>query len=135
MTRSIFSRIPTSDLNVAHVAGDSKQRDLRLSSLRSLGSLRVSAVRPLLRPGLIVLLTSPALFGCMGKVRYPTYYTLHVAPATDPPPKEQPIGSIAIREFRAPSYLRQGPIVFHSSPEQLGFYEYHRWAVDPREFV
>ena len=42
---------------------------------------------------------------------------------------------MAIREFRSPTYLRQGAIVYKSSPEQLGFYEYHRWAVDPREFV
>jgi ABC-type uncharacterized transport system auxiliary subunit len=135
MTRSIFNRIPASDLNPAQGASDFEQRDSTISSLRNLGGLCFSAVKPLLHPGLIFLLMSTALFGCMGKVRYPTYYTLHVAPATDPPPKEQPIVSIAIREFRAPAYLRQGPIVFHSSPEQLGFYEYHRWAVDPREFV
>jgi ABC-type uncharacterized transport system auxiliary subunit len=32
-------------------------------------------------------------------------------------------------------YLRQGAIVYKTSPEQIGFYNYHRWAVDPREFV
>jgi ABC-type uncharacterized transport system auxiliary subunit len=42
---------------------------------------------------------------------------------------------LAIREFRSPSYLRQGAIVYKTSPEQIGFYNYHRWAVDPREFV
>jgi ABC-type uncharacterized transport system auxiliary subunit len=25
--------------------------------------------------------------------------------------------------------------VYKTSPEQIGFYNYHRWAVDPREFV
>lgn len=89
-------------------------------------------------PALVFLIAagmSIGLSACIGQVKYPTYYTLHVAPAADPPPREQPVGSITIREFRAPSYLRQGPIVFHSSPEKLGFYEYHRWAVDPRQFV
>ena len=28
-----------------------------------------------------------------------------------------------------------GAIVYKTSPEQIGFYNYHRWAVDPREFV
>jgi ABC-type uncharacterized transport system auxiliary subunit len=42
---------------------------------------------------------------------------------------------LAVREFRSPEYLRQGAIVYRTSPEQIGFYQYHRWAVDPREFV
>jgi ABC-type uncharacterized transport system auxiliary subunit len=40
-----------------------------------------------------------------------------------------------VREFKSPTYLRQGAIVYKTSPEQIGFYNYHRWAVDPREFV
>jgi len=42
---------------------------------------------------------------------------------------------LAVREFRSPTYLRQGAIVYKTSPEQIGFYNYHRWAVDPREVV
>jgi ABC-type uncharacterized transport system auxiliary subunit len=84
---------------------------------------------------LLALACLTTLFGCMGKVRYPTYYTLHVTPKEDPPVGREAHASIAIREFRAPGYLRQGAIVYRTSPEQLGFYDYHRWAVDPREFV
>lgn len=40
-----------------------------------------------------------------------------------------------MREFQAPGYLRQGPIVYRSTPEEIGFYEYHRWAADPRKTV
>jgi ABC-type uncharacterized transport system auxiliary subunit len=40
-----------------------------------------------------------------------------------------------VREFRSPAYLREGAIVYRTSPEQIGFYQYHRWAVDPREFL
>jgi ABC-type uncharacterized transport system auxiliary subunit len=40
-----------------------------------------------------------------------------------------------VREFGSPAYLHQGAIVYRTSPEQVGFYQYHRWAVDPREFV
>ena len=42
---------------------------------------------------------------------------------------------MAVREFRSPAYLHQGAIVYKTSPEQIGFYNYHRWAVDPREVV
>jgi ABC-type uncharacterized transport system auxiliary subunit len=75
------------------------------------------------------------LTGCMGKVRYPNNYTLNLPAPPDPPATENAHGSVAIREFRAPAYLRQGAIVYKTSPEQIGFYAYHRWAMDPRDFV
>ena len=75
------------------------------------------------------------LMGCGGAVKYPNYYTLHTQPPIDPPVQEGVHTSLAIREFRSPTYLRQGAIVYKTSPEQIGFYNYHRWAVDPREFV
>lgn len=74
------------------------------------------------------------LTGCMGKVKYPTYYTLNLAPSVDPPVRGD-APSIAVREFRAPAYLREGPIVYLTSPDEIGFYEYHRWAVDPRQAI
>jgi ABC-type uncharacterized transport system auxiliary subunit len=40
-----------------------------------------------------------------------------------------------VSEFQSPAYLRQGAIVYRPSPEEVGFYNYRRWAVDPREFV
>jgi ABC-type uncharacterized transport system auxiliary subunit len=45
------------------------------------------------------------------------------------------MASVAVGEFRSPAYLRQGAIVYRASPEAVGFYNYQRWAVDPREFV
>src|ERR1700756_3697000 len=81
---------------------------------------------------LAVLVTS---MGCGGAVKYPNYYTLHVPPPPDPPAQEGVRTSLAVREFRSPTYLRQGAIVYKTSPEQIGFYNYHRWAVNPREFV
>ena len=76
------------------------------------------------------------LAGCSGKIRYPSYYVLNVpipAPAANRPVPM--LGSVAVRQFDAPSFLRGGPIVYRESPEQLDFYEYHRWAVDPRRAV
>ena len=76
----------------------------------------------------------PALSGC-GRVRYPAYYTLNLPAPPDPPAAENVRTSIAVREFQSPGYLRQGPIVYRTTPEQIGFYEYHRWAADPRTLV
>jgi len=75
------------------------------------------------------------LTGCAGRVRYPDYYTLNLPAPPDPPAAEKEHASLAIREFRAPTYLRQGAIVYKASPEQIGFYAYHRWAMPPRDFV
>jgi len=75
------------------------------------------------------------LAGCAGAVKYPNYYALHVPPPPDPPVPENLHATLAIREFRSPVYLRQGAIVYRTSPDQIGFYNYHRWAVDPREFL
>jgi len=76
-----------------------------------------------------------ALAGCGGPAKYPSYYTLHVPAPPDPPAPEGVSASLAVREFRSPTYLHQGAIVYKTSPEQIGFYNYHRWAADPREFV
>jgi ABC-type uncharacterized transport system auxiliary subunit len=75
------------------------------------------------------------LSGCGGAVKYPSYYTLHVPPPPDPPAEGNLHSTLAVREFRSPAYLHQGTIVYKTSPEQIGFYNYHRWATDPREFV
>ena len=84
---------------------------------------------------IVALAVSTVFGGCAGKVRYPTYYTLHVPRPPDPAAGPGAHSSVAVREFRAPVYLRQGPLVYRESPEQIGFYEYHRWASDPRQFV
>jgi ABC-type uncharacterized transport system auxiliary subunit len=75
------------------------------------------------------------LASCGGRVRYPNYYTLNLPAPPDPPAAEKAHASLAIREFRAPTYLRQGAIVYKTSPEEIDFYAYHRWAMDPRDLV
>jgi len=83
----------------------------------------------------LMLAVVAGLTACGGRVRYPTYYTLNLPPPPDPPPPEDVWTSIAVREFQSPGYLRQGPIVYRTTPEEIGFYEYHRWAADPRALV
>jgi len=87
-----------------------------------------------LTTALALMVTLFALAGC-GRVRYPAYYTLNLPAPPDPPAAENVRTSIAVREFQAPNYLRQGPIVYRTTPEEIGFYEYHRWAADPRTVV
>src|SRR6266700_3404049 len=92
-------------------------------------------MRTRLATAVITLMVSISLTGCMSKVKYPAYYTLHLPPAADPPVARGTRSSVAVREFRSPGYLRQGAIIYRASPEEVGFYNYHRWAADPREFV
>jgi ABC-type uncharacterized transport system auxiliary subunit len=84
---------------------------------------------------LVLMATVAALTACGGRLRYPAYYTLNLPAPPDPPAAENVRSSIAVREFQSPAYLRQGPIVYRATPEQIGFYEYHRWAADPRVLV
>jgi uncharacterized lipoprotein YmbA len=86
--------------------------------------------------GFVCLGALMSLAACGGKIRYPSYYVLNVpAPAPEPVQLKPTFGSAAVREFYAPRFLRAGPIVYRQSPEQLGFYNYDRWAVDPRSAV
>ena len=82
-----------------------------------------------------VLAALITLAGCGGAAKYPHYYALNVPPPPDPPANGDVHASLAVREFRSPTYLHQGAIVYKTSPEQIGFYNYHRWAVDPREVL
>jgi ABC-type uncharacterized transport system auxiliary subunit len=92
-------------------------------------------MKKLLNALALMLAIGAILTGCGGKLRYPSYYTLNLPAPPDPLAPESVRTSIAVREFQCPGYLRQGPIVYRSTPEKLGFYEYHRWAEDPRTLV
>jgi len=94
------------------------------------GRIRMKTISLVLSLAALVVLA-----GCGGKVRYPNYYTLNLPGPPDPPAAENAHATVAIREFRAPAYLKQTAIVYRPSPEQIRFYAYHRWAVDPCEFL
>jgi ABC-type uncharacterized transport system auxiliary subunit len=99
------------------------------------GPGRVAIMKRTLMRIVFCLAALVILTGCAGKVRYPNYYTLNLPAPPDPPTGDNAHAILAIREFRAPTYLRQGAIVYKTSPEQIGFYAYDRWATDPRDFV
>ena len=67
-----------------------------------------------------------------GKVRYPSYYTLSLAPSMTPRDNGgRKLGSVKVRDFETPTYLRQGRIVYRESPTEVGYYDYHRWVTNP----
>jgi ABC-type uncharacterized transport system auxiliary subunit len=83
----------------------------------------------------IAFLALLVLAAC-GHARYPTNYVLKfppAAPSVAPPPDIR--GALAVHEFQCPQYLCEGRIVYRSSPEEIGFYEFHRWAMNPGEMI
>jgi cholesterol transport system auxiliary component len=75
----------------------------------------------------------PLAVTACGSARYPASYVLTLeAPPVHPQAPPRALGSLLIREFRSPEYLSDGRLVYRPSPEQVGFYEYHRWATGPR---
>ena len=76
------------------------------------------------------------LAGCGGKVLYPKYYTLDIPPPPTPKLSDPRLPvTVAVRRFDIPPYLRQGRIVYRPARQEIGFYEYHRWAADPAPTV
>jgi uncharacterized lipoprotein YmbA len=76
------------------------------------------------------------IVSCGGGARRPHYYALEIPPAPDRTLSDARFpGTVAVRRFETPSYLREGRIVYRQAPEEVGFYDYHRWAADPAETV
>ena len=84
----------------------------------------------------VTFIGAMVLAGC-GSVRYPTTYVLNLPPPPVPqaPPSKGALSPVAVREFGCPEYLCEGRIVYRPSPEEVGFYEYQRWAMNPRQAI
>ena len=82
----------------------------------------------------IVVAGALVLGGC-GSVRYPTSYLLNLPAPPRSAPSRAMLGSLEVREFRCPEYLCEGRIVYRPSPEEVGFYDHHRWALNPRQAI
>ena len=75
--------------------------------------------------------TALLLAGC-GEIRYPKYYALSIVPPSRPAAEDvRRSVTVAVRPFDTPDYIRQGRIVYRETPQEIGFYDYHRWAADP----
>jgi len=76
--------------------------------------------------GLLAALLST---GC-GSVPKTHYYTLQVPPSPSPTdPKTAYV--LGVEHFRAPELLRDDRVAYYVSPNEVNFYEYHRWGADP----
>ena len=75
-----------------------------------------------------------SLASCGGKILPTFYYQLNLP---EPAASEAAPGSATalIMQFKASEMLTQDRIVYRPSPEEVGYYEYHRWAEDPRTTV
>ncbi len=69
-----------------------------------------------------------------GKIPPTRYYALDLPPA--PTPRSSSAQeSLAVRPVTAASPFTQDRIVYRPSRHEVGFYEYHRWAADPRQSI
>lgn len=71
---------------------------------------------------------------CGGEIPPTRYYKLNIPPA---PLAAQGAGSktAILMPFRGSKILTQDKIVYRPNREEVGFYEYHRWAEDPRTTI
>ncbi len=88
----------------------------------------------LLEPRRLVLACiTVACLACGGAVPPTNYYVLDLpAPA---PAAARLEHTAVLMPIRAGRVIRQGRIVYRESPEEVGYYEYHRWAEDPEDSV
>jgi len=73
--------------------------------------------------------------GCGGGKIPPTHYYALDLPAAPAPKPSTAQESLAVRPVTAADPFTQDRIVYRPSRQEVGFYEYHRWAADPRESV
>lgn len=83
---------------------------------------------------LVALIVVVAASSCGGKIPPTHYYKLNIPPA---PVAAQGQGSMTaiLMPFRGSKLLTQDKIVYRPNREEVGFYEYHRWAEDPRTTI
>ena len=89
-----------------------------------------------LRRGHAAVVSAMLLQAACGSVRYPQLYVLEPRP---PAPvvnhATSGAGPLIVRDFECPSYLCDGRIVYRPTANEIGYYEYHRWAMSPRRMI
>lgn len=87
------------------------------------------------RTVLMAVVGALGLAAC-GPGRYPKSYVLSFPTSTPPvSPLLQARGPIVVRDFQCPQYLCEGRIVYRPSAQEVGYYEFHRWATNPRQMI
>jgi uncharacterized lipoprotein YmbA len=70
-----------------------------------------------------------------GKIPTTHYYALDLPAAPRPAPADAPRHTLAVMPVEATDMLKQDRIVYRPKKEEVGYYEYHRWAEDPRDSI
>ena len=79
------------------------------------------------------VLAIAAWLACGGKVPPTLYYVLDLS---SPALAEERLDRTAVlMPIRTSKLVGQGRLVYRESREQVGFYEYHRWAEDPEDSI
>ena len=86
-----------------------------------------------LPPAAIGLLVLASCGG--GKIPDTHYYALDLPPAPQAAPAGALRHTLAVLPMRATEMLTQDRIVYRPTREEVGYYEYHRWAEDPRTSI
>jgi ABC-type uncharacterized transport system auxiliary subunit len=123
---SQVSRVET----VPASAGRYQERGL---ARRSRVGLRRSLARVRHACWSILAIAATVPLAACGTVQYASHYVMDIAPARPPrPPSPSALGPLVVPELACAPYLCEGRVVYREEPHRIGFYEYHRWAIDPR---
>ena len=100
------------------------------------GPARVSSVRRTFTRSvwLVTVVVVTLLGACGGKILPTHYYVLELPSAPMASADSLPFVAV-VMPFKASQMLTQDRIVYRPAAGQVGFYEYHRWAEDPRETI
>ncbi len=83
---------------------------------------------------LIVIVMAAGAMAACGSTRPSKYYQIEV-PETPPAASNPWPVALLLGRISAPHLYRDDRIVYRTGPEQLGAYEYHRWAEPPTEML
>jgi len=70
-----------------------------------------------------------------GKIPTTHYYALDLPATPRQAPPDALRHTLAVLPVRASEMLEQDRIVYRPTREEVGYYEYHRWAEDPRTSI
>ncbi len=79
---------------------------------------------------LLILMAGAGLGGCGGASHPTKYYTVELPAAPDASGPRYPV-TLLVARINAPIVLRGDRILYRTGANELGTYEYHRWAEPP----
>ena len=83
------------------------------------------------RAWVLALALAASSCGGVPRVRYYTVDIPHASPASAPVVNRH----LTVQRFRADNPLADDRILYRENPNELNFYEYHRWSSPPRDLV